>query len=130
MRYILLLLLLSSCSNFAPPFDTNVNAKLAEIKTNAMDMKKECLLNTVSSDMIHDRLEIQAMTLQAMVSYRDSHTAIAANGIWKEITSFETRIQIQAINAKQPHISPTYCKDKLNDIVLTVNAIMKPYGTL
>lgn len=128
MKYIPILLLLfaTSCSLLPIPFDSNVNQKLAEIKANAMDLQTSC--EDITFDMVHTRLVVPAMTLQAMTTYRNEQVAKAANGAWKTVDNFELRIQAASISGK--HVSETYCKDKLNDVVLTVNAIMKPYGTL
>ena len=129
MKYFFILFLfLSSCSQFAPSFDPNVNQKMAELKANAMDLKRDCSLNTVTDDVVHQRLILPAMILENMTIYRDEHVATGTAGIWKATSSFEKQIEANAITNKK--MSPTYCKDKLDDIVLIINSLMKPYGTL
>ena len=126
MKFALLILiivvLLMSCT-FAPAYDPMVNAKLAEIKTTATDLKSQC--SAMTADIIHQRLEVPAMTLEAMTVYRSRASGVekAASAILHEITAFE-------IIVKRKPPSPAYCQDKLDDIALTVEAILKPYGTL
>lgn len=112
------LILLTSCS-FAPSYDPNINAKMAEIKTNAIDLKASCKTITVSD--IHNRLVIPALMLESMSVYRNEYVSKAGLDVWKESVAFEQRA------AKQ--VSVAYCNDKLDDIQLTISAIMKPYGT-
>lgn len=120
-------MLLSACT-FAPAYDPTVNQTLAQIKANAIDLKQQCIALlpvTLTPEMVHDRLYLPALTLQEMSRYRRNASSIetASKDILKEITLFE-------IVSKRNPPSPVYCQDKLNDITLTVDAILKPYGIL
>ena len=116
------LMLLAACGPFAPAFDPVVNDKLAGIEVTALDLKTQCL--GLTPQIIHDRLRIPAMEAEASTRYRNDDINRGTTGILKEIISFEKIYKSE----EKPAIA--YCADKLDDIRLTVDALLKPYGKL
>ncbi len=123
MRYLFFLLVLSGCA-FAPSFDSTVNSKLAEVEVHATDLKTQCL--ALTPQVVHQQLEVPMLEIQAMTKYRTNSSLVntGASGILKEIVSFEDMFK------KEQKPSVAYCADKLDDISMTVDALLKPYGTL
>ncbi len=120
---VICLFWLTSCA-FAPAYDPVTNAKLAQIEVVATDLRSQCLI--LSPSIIHSRLEIPVMELQSMTKYRTNASNVnkGATYILKEIVSFENMYKTET----KPSI--TYCADKLDDISMTVDTLLKPYGTL
>lgn len=127
---VIIYLFLASCA-FAPAYDPVVNATLADVEVVALDLKSQCMVLTPV--IIHDRLQMPIMAVQSMTKYRTNGREVnqAAAGILKEIIAFEGFYKIDS-TAPQLSVRPSvvYCADKLDDIALTVDAILKPYGVL
>ncbi len=120
MRFLPFCLLLACC---APTYDPTFNAKAAEIQAKANILKLQC---PITSDVIAQELLLPIMELQAMTKYRRNSSDLnkEANDLYDEVYRY------YYVNAKAnpDHMSVRYCANKLDDISLTIDVILKTYG--